>query len=269
MTFYQLPWSCFESDRKELLYPIHQKEMQQRSKDEAANQNSKLGGFNVLIQEETKQVDKSQGEKEGKKEEEFPRIGALPIKSNISSSSVSFSEATTSSKGDSGWRTQTKQNTVNTKSTPGASMMYRGSSSGIRPKISEASKPSANAQPSNKPTSRHHQNLPMTPECTLELYDFPTALKTADMHALVQQVPGVTGHYRLKWQHDTSCWLVLESAQMTDPVLEFLGPQGTIKQDEDKRIYVRRWAAENVVPVVQAPTNEATNKMESLNLNAN
>ena len=45
------------------------------------------------------------------------------------------------------------------------------------------------------------------PENSVELYDFPSTLKTNDLRKFLQDFDG---HYRLKWVNDTSCFVVFE-----------------------------------------------------------
>lgn len=48
-------------------------------------------------------------------------------------------------------------------------------------------------------------------ETSLEFYDFPSTLRTGDLRKLLQ---AYEGHYRLKWNHDTSCYVVFDDATL-------------------------------------------------------
>lgn len=45
------------------------------------------------------------------------------------------------------------------------------------------------------------------PENSIELYEFPSTLKTADLRKFLNDFDG---HYRLKWINDTSCYVVFD-----------------------------------------------------------
>ena len=48
-------------------------------------------------------------------------------------------------------------------------------------------------------------------ENSIELYDFPSTLKTADLRKFLQSFDG---HYRLKWINDTSCYVVFDDESL-------------------------------------------------------
>ncbi len=49
------------------------------------------------------------------------------------------------------------------------------------------------------------------PETSLEFYEFPSTLRTGDLRKLLQTYEG---HYRLKWNHDTSCFVVFDDSSL-------------------------------------------------------
>jgi hypothetical protein len=48
-------------------------------------------------------------------------------------------------------------------------------------------------------------------ENSIELYDFPSSLKTADIRKFLSEFEG---HYRLKWKNDTSCYVVFDESSL-------------------------------------------------------
>jgi hypothetical protein len=63
-------------------------------------------------------------------------------------------------------------------------------------------------------SQEHHPCKEYTPtvlseETSVELYDFPSELRTQDLRQLLA---GFEGCYRLKWNNDTSCWAVFAEA---------------------------------------------------------
>lgn len=67
---------------------------------------------------------------------------------------------------------------------------------------------------SNKPRpASGHKPFPKEliipkPETSIEFYDFASTLRTGDLRKLLQ---AHDGHYRLKWNHDTSCFVVFDN----------------------------------------------------------
>lgn len=49
------------------------------------------------------------------------------------------------------------------------------------------------------------------PETSLEFHDFPATLRTGDLRKLLQ---AYEGHYRLKWNNDTSCFVVFDDSAL-------------------------------------------------------
>lgn len=94
----------------------------------------------------------------------------------------------------------------------------------------------------------------MLPEVTLEFYDFPPSLRTSDLHGFAHKAAGVDGHYRLKWQNDTSCWIILDSPELADTALAHLK---AVQQPDDACIRVRPYHPDNVKPVDRPPRNES------------
>lgn len=48
-------------------------------------------------------------------------------------------------------------------------------------------------------------------ENSIELYEFPSTLKTNDLRKFLQEFDG---HYRLKWINDTSCYVVFDEESL-------------------------------------------------------
>lgn len=48
-------------------------------------------------------------------------------------------------------------------------------------------------------------------ENSIELYEFPSTLKTNDLRKFLQEFDG---HYRLKWINDTSCYVVFDDESL-------------------------------------------------------
>jgi hypothetical protein len=48
-------------------------------------------------------------------------------------------------------------------------------------------------------------------ETSIELYEFPSTLKTNDLRKFLQEFDG---HYRLKWINDTSCYVVFDDESL-------------------------------------------------------
>ena len=48
-------------------------------------------------------------------------------------------------------------------------------------------------------------------ENSIELYEFPSTLKTNDLRKFLQEFDG---HYRLKWINDTSCYVVFDNESL-------------------------------------------------------
>lgn len=51
-------------------------------------------------------------------------------------------------------------------------------------------------------------------ETSIELYEFPSTLKTADLRKFLNDFDG---HYRLKWINDTSCYVVFDEESFGKP----------------------------------------------------
>lgn len=51
------------------------------------------------------------------------------------------------------------------------------------------------------------------PETTLELYGFPAKYRTGHLRKFVESVVGEGAGYRLKWQNDSSCWVVFDQPE--------------------------------------------------------
>lgn len=130
-----------------------------------------------------------------------------------------------------------------------------GGKSGAQPNANNAVR-RPDQSTTNPNQSRHFsQNLPMLPERSFELYDFSPELKTEDLHAFVRAaLPSAEGHYRLKWQNDTSCWCICESDSLCQLLLSVLL---TPIEEENSKIHVRPYAQENVQlkPKEQQPSS--------------
>ena len=53
-------------------------------------------------------------------------------------------------------------------------------------------------------------------ENSIELYDFPSTLKTADLRKFLG---AFEGHYRIKWINDTSCYVVFDEESLSQRAL--------------------------------------------------
>lgn len=81
--------------------------------------------------------------------------------------------------------------------------------SGAKPRSGSFSAPSNTGHTSFKPFPK--ELIIPKPETSLELCDFPATLRTGDLRKLLQ---AYEGHYRLKWNHDTSCFVVFDDAAL-------------------------------------------------------
>ena len=84
---------------------------------------------------------------------------------------------------------------------PLASNIHHGSSGhrrGPRPPISE------------------RQPIILSPETTVEMFDFPIAFRTNDLKNSLNKF---AGRYRFKWHNDTSCWVVFNSSEDVEEAL--------------------------------------------------
>ena len=54
------------------------------------------------------------------------------------------------------------------------------------------------------------------PENSIELYEFPSTLKTVDLRKFLNDFDG---HYRLKWINDTSCYVVFDEESLSQRAL--------------------------------------------------
>lgn len=90
----------------------------------------------------------------------------------------------------------------------------------------------------------------LSPELTLEVYNFPASWRTSDIRKLLN---AFEGQYRLKWQSDTSCWIHFEKPEQATSALE---------QIHEESASFRPFAPENVLLVTPKtelyPTSETT-----------
>ena len=61
--------------------------------------------------------------------------------------------------------------------------------------------------------------LKPTPETTIELFNFSSELKTSHLRQFLQ---AYEGHYHLKWNHDTSCFVIFTEPSLVERALEEL-----------------------------------------------
>lgn len=105
--------------------------------------------------------------------------------------------------------------------------------------------------PQTGPTPHHHAPVAIEDikaETALELYGFPSKYRTSHLRKFVDSVTESAGAgYRLKWQNDSSCWVVFDEPEMLKKALNEL---------HDEVIQVRPFAAENLV--ITAETHAAT-----------
>lgn len=191
-----------------------------------------------------------------------PAMASMPKGSFASAAAAPVADDKTAPAGgdDSlgGWR-----QAISKTKTPGGGM-FRGSSAGLMSRIGgpqSATGTTSQSQPvgqnSGQAKPRFQKtgnlpNLPMTPNCTVELHDFSAELKTDDLHAFVsQRCPALqkdAGNYRLKWQNDTSCFVVCASPELADELLSSAA-------SSDYSVSVRAFAQENclIKPKVAPP----------------
>ena len=234
----------------------------QRDQNEPAKPRVISNNFSVLMTKDANEDDSERSTPNTPSSHDVKPVG----RGQTSFAAVSFSQAT--SNDNSQWQTQKKASYQAPKQPSSGDGMYRGSSSTLlsRGRIGPSSAYGAGAQPSStrqfqsqaavsgrQPHHGQHSgehrrstNLPFIPENTLELHDFPKEMITADLQSFVSQVPGVENHYRLKWQNDTSCWLICESADLAHNVFSTLG---ALEQPDDARINIRRYDVANVIKV--------------------
>lgn len=88
----------------------------------------------------------------------------------------------------------------------------------VNPKPSVTSAPSTNSNGAPFVPSSATRLAPKPKEIivpkaenSIELYDFPSTLKTADLRKFLQSFDG---HYRLKWINDTSCYVVFDDESL-------------------------------------------------------
>jgi len=86
-------------------------------------------------------------------------------------------------------------------------------------------------------------------ETALELHSFPAKYRTSHLRKFVESVAhGEGAGYRLKWQNDSSCWVVFDSPDVLKKALVEL---------HDEVIQVRPFAAENLVITAADHATEA------------
>lgn len=76
----------------------------------------------------------------------------------------------------------------------------------------------------------------LTPDMTIEVFDFPATWRTSDLKKLFANFEG---QYRLKWQSDTSCWFHFNSAELAAKAMA---------EVSDENAKLRPFSAENVLP---------------------
>ncbi|PJF17334.1 hypothetical protein PSACC_02815 [Paramicrosporidium saccamoebae] len=101
---------------------------------------------------------------------------------------------------------------------------------------------------------KNGQNPPLTvemlsPEHTIELYDFPAVWRTADIRKFMSPFDH---QYRIKWQSDTSCFIHFETSELANRAMQEL-PSDVAS--------LRVFAPENVIQ--QAPKTEAHSTPET------
>lgn len=235
----------------------------QRDQNESAKPRVISNNFSVLMSNDVNEDDSERSSPTS--HTPSPHETKSINKGQTSFAAVSFSQAT--SNDNSQWQTQKKASYQAPKPSSSGDGMYRGSSSTLlnrgRPgppsafgaagaqssstRQFQSQAAASGRQPHHGQHSSDHRrstNLPFVPENTLELYNFPKEMITADLQSFAGQVPGVENRYRLKWQNDTSCWLICESADLAHNVLDTLS---ALEQPDDARINIRRYDVANVV----------------------
>jgi hypothetical protein len=79
-----------------------------------------------------------------------------------------------------------------------------------KPRAASVSSSTASPAPGNFKPFPKELIIPKT-ETSLEFFDFPATLRTGDLRKLLQDYEG---HYRLKWNHDTSCFIVFDDSAL-------------------------------------------------------
>ena len=69
----------------------------------------------------------------------------------------------------------------------------------------------ASATAGVRPTGKAKEVVVPKAENSIELYEFPSTLKTNDLRKFLQEFDG---HYRLKWINDTSCYVVFDDESL-------------------------------------------------------
>lgn len=114
-----------------------------------------------------------------------------------------------------------------------------------KPSISKAPTPGP-TRTTNFTNKKGPGTLPLSieqfsPELTLEIYNFPVAWRTSDIRKLFNQFEG---HYRLKWQDDTSCWIHFESPELAAKALA---------QVHDESASLRVFSPDNLLSTTPKP----------------
>ena len=72
-------------------------------------------------------------------------------------------------------------------------------------------KPVVGSLPNVRPAGKAKEVVIPKAENSIELYEFPSTLKTNDLRKFLQEFDG---HYRLKWINDTSCYVVFDEESL-------------------------------------------------------
>lgn len=277
--------SCSREKGRLRAYPVHSFishpcRLMTVSRDNDAKPRVISNNFSVLMADADDDEGGSSGHSSVKASPSFPSLSATAgaagasKKERASFAAVSFSQVATND--TSSWQTFRKPAASAAASAQGPSKpqgsaggegdgMYRGSSSTLMNRSRPVPSSSGQQTPRQHTAYRRQpsggseragggKNLPMLPEVTLELYDFPSSLRTGDLHGFVHKAAGVDGHYRLKWQNDTSCWIILDSPELADTALAHLQ---AVQQADGASISVRPYHADNVKPSERPPRSES------------
>lgn len=88
----------------------------------------------------------------------------------------------------------------------------------IQPKSSVPAA-SASAGGATRSIGKPKEVVTPKPENSIELFEFPSTLKTTDLRKFLNDFDG---HYRLKWINDTSCYVVFDEESLGNHLRSYL-----------------------------------------------
>jgi hypothetical protein len=102
-----------------------------------------------------------------------------------------------------------------------------------------------------RPSLSERQPINLSPETTIEMYDFPIAFRTNDLKNVLNKF---TGRYRLKWHNDTSCWAVFNEAEDVEEALSL----------PDENLKFRRYDPANDTSTLATPSEEPDHEHQDI-----